>query len=340
MKIAIKLHLHVLLGLALSLAASAVPAQTTTVIKFSHVAGIDTPKGKAAQRFKELVEQASRRRLRVDVYPNNQLYKESDELEALQLGAVQMLAPSLVKLTQSGVREFEVFDLPYVFANDASVARVTQGPVGRSLLKKLESKGMVGLGYWNSGFKVMSANKLLNSPDDFNGLRMRVHSSQTLDAQMEALGAIPRLLDSSEVHLALQAGLIDGTESTPASFQARKLYEVQNNLTVSNHGYLGSAVVVNKKFWDSLPSDLREVINNAMNEATDYANQLAAQENAAALAWMKKNKKVKIRTLTDKEAAAWRKALQPVRSDLEGRIGKAVVMAVVMEAEKRRIDER
>jgi C4-dicarboxylate-binding protein DctP len=333
MKIAMKLHLHVLLGLALTLAATVASAQT--VIKFSHVAAIDSPKGKTAQRFKVLVEQASRGRVRVDVYPNNQLYKESDELEALQLGAVQMLAPSLVKLTQSGVREFEVFDLPYLFADDAAVARVTEGAIGRSLLNKLESKGMVGLAYWNNGFKVMSANKLLNTPSDFVGLKMRIHSSQTLDAQMEALGAVPRLLDTGEVHMALEAGLIDGTESTPASFQTRKLYEVQSNLTVSNHGYLGSAVVVNKKFWDGLPSDLRSIIDNAMRDATTYGNELAAQENAAALVLLKKNKKIKIRLLSEKETAAWHRALQPVRRDLENRIGKAVVMAVTDAAKRR-----
>lgn len=338
MKIVMKLPL-LLLGLALSLTAATVSAQTT-VIKFSHVAGIDTPKGKAALRFKELAEQAGRGRLRVDVYPNNQLYKESDELEALQLGAVQMLAPSLMKLTQSGVREFEVFDLPYLFTDDASVARVTEGPVGRSLLNRLESKGMVGLAYWNSGFKIMSSNKVLNMPEDFTGLRMWIHSSPTLDAQMEALGAVPLLLDANEVYLALQAGLVDGTESTPASFVARKLYQVQSNLTLSNHGYLGSAVVVNKKFWDGLPSDLRNIVENAMREATTYENQLAAQENAAALAWLKKNKKIRMRTLTDKETAAWRRKLQPVRVDLENRIGKGIVTAVVLDAEKRRIGER
>lgn len=339
MKIAMKLP-ALLLGLALSLAAATVSAQTTTIIKFSHAEGIETPKGKAAQRFKELAEHASRRRLRVDVYPNGHLYKESDELEALQLGAVQMIAPPIVKLTQSGVREFEVFDLPYLFSDDASVARVTEGPVGRNLLGRLENKGMVGLSYWNSGFKVMSANKLLNMPDDFKGLRMRIRSSPTLDAQMEALGAVPRLLDENEVYIALQAGLIDGTESTPSSFVSRKLYEVQSNVTLSNHGYQGSAIVVNKKFWDGLPADLRGIINNAMREATAYANQLAAQENAAAIAWMKKNKKVRIRTLNDKEAAAWRKAVQPVRADLESRIGKAIVMSVVSEAGKQRIDDR
>lgn len=333
MKTAIKLHL-LLFGLALSMTCAMVSAQT--VIKFSHVAASDTPKGKAALRFKQLVEQASRQRVRVDVYPNNQLYKESDELEALQLGAVQMLAPSLAKLAQFGVQEFEVFDLPYIFADKDAVSRVTEGPVGKSLLKKLDSKGMVGLAYWDNGFKIMSANKALKMPADFAGQKMRIHSSRVLDMQMEALGAVPQILDAGEVYPALQIGVVDGTESSPINFYMRKMYEVQSHVTVSNHGYLGSAVIVNKKFWDSLPSDLRNIIAGAMDDATSYGNALAQQENDTALEWIKKSGKTKVHVLSDKEQNAWRNALLPVRQELESHIGKAVVLAVTRDAQGRR----
>ena len=339
MRIATKI-LFIVLSLTLSMASAIVSAQTTTVIKFSHVAASDTPKGRAALRFKELVEQASRRRVRVDVYPNNQLYKESDELEALQLGAVQMLAPSLAKLVQFGVQDFEVFDLPYLFANREAVARVTQGAIGKSMLRKLESKGMVGLAYWDAGFKIMSANKPLKMPTDFVGQRMRIHSSHVLEEQMEALGATPQMLDGNEVYFALHSHLVDGVESSPISFYARKLNEVQSHVTISNHGYLGNAVIVNKKFWDGLPSDLRKIIDDAMREATFYGNNLAAQENNTALDAIKKSKKITVHILTDKETAAWRLAVQPVRKQLEGRIGKAIVLAVTKEAEARRSNER
>lgn len=334
MRIATKLHL-IVLALTLSMAATIVSAQTTTVIKFSHTSAIDTPKGKAALRFKELVEQASRRRVRVDVYPNNQLYKESDELEALQLGAVQMVAPSLAKLAQFGAQDFEVFDLPYLFANKEAVTRVTEGAIGKSMLRKLDSKGMIGMAYWDSGFKIMSSNKPLKMPADFIGQRMRIHSSPVLEDQMEALGAIPQMLDGNEVYFALHSRIVDGVESSPVNFNARKLYEVQSHVTVSNHGYLGNAVIVNKKFWDGLPSDLRKVIDDAIREATVYGNKLVAQENDAALEAIKKNKKTTVHILTDKENAAWRHALQPVHKHLEGRIGKAIVLAVTKEAEAR-----
>ncbi|MFC7297661.1 DctP family TRAP transporter solute-binding subunit [Herminiimonas aquatilis] len=339
MRIATKIHL-IVLGLTLSLVATIVSAQTTTVIKFSHVAPSDTPKGQAALRFKELTEQASRRRVRVDVYPNNQLYKESDELEALQLGAVQMVAPSLAKLAQFGVQDFEIFDLPYLFANKDAVSRVTEGAIGKSMLRKLESKGMIGLAYWNNGFKIMSSNKPLKMPADFIGQRMRIHSSPVLEDQMEALGAIPQMLDGNEIYFALHSRIVDGVESSPVNFYAKKLYEVQSHVTVSNHGYLGNAVIVNKKFWDSLPSDLRKVIEDAMREATVYGNNLAAKENDAALEAIKKNKKVTVHFLTEKENAAWRQALQPVRKQLEGRVGKAIVMAATKEVEARHLSER
>lgn len=338
MKIAIKIHLF-LLGLVLSASSAIVSAQTVTVIKFSHVAASDTPKGKAALRFKELVEQATGR-LRVDVYANNHLYKEADELEALQLGAVQMVAPSLAKLARYGTYDFEVFDLPYLFADQNAVERVTEGPVGRTLLRKLESKGMVGLAYWDQGFKIMSANKALNMPVDFVGQKMRIYSSPVLKAQMGALGAIPQMLDESDVYFALRSGVVTGTESTPANFYSKKLYEVQRHVTVSNHGYVGSAVIVNKKFWDSLPSELRKVVDDAMRQATSYGNALAAKENEEALALIKKTRKTIVHVLTKQESAAWQQALLPVQDELKTRVGGAIVTAVNYAAEGRRVGTR
>jgi len=327
------LHL-LLLGLLLSLVSAIVSAQTTTVIKFSLVAESDTPKAKAALRFKELVEHASQRRMRVDVYPNNLLYKESDELEALQLGAIQMLAPTLSRLSQFGLQDFEVFDLPFLFKDRVMVSRVTEGAIGKALLKKVETKGMVGLAYWDNGFKVMTGNRPLQMPRDFAGMKMRIFPSRVLDKQMDALGAMPQIIDAKQINLAMKAKLIDGSEGIPLSIYTRKLDEVQTNLTVSNHGYMGSAVVVNKKFWESLPSTSRTIIERALREATTYGNDLAEQANAEALETLKKQNNLRFHTLSEKEERAWREALQPVRTDLENRIGKAIVSAVVTEANR------
>ena len=309
-------------------------AQSPIVIKFSHVVAIDTPKGQAAERFKQLAEKATRGRVKVEVYPNSQLYKDKEELEALQLGAVQMLAPSLAKFGPLGVKEFEVFDLPYIFPSKAGLYRVTEGPIGKSLLKKLESKGITGLAYWDNGFKVMSANRPLVMPADFRGVKMRIQASKVLDAQMRALGANPQVLAFSEVYQALQTGVVDGTENPPSNMFTQKMHEVQKHVTVSNHGYLGYAVIVNKKFWDGLPRDIRTSLEGAMREATTFEKAIAQRDNDQALEAIRKTGKTTIRQQTPAEAAAWRKALLPVHQQMEGRIGKDLLATIAREAGK------
>jgi C4-dicarboxylate-binding protein DctP len=307
-------------------------AQAPIVIKFSHVVANDTPKGKGAEKFKELAEKATNGQVKVEVYPNSTLYKDKEELDALQLGAVQMLAPSLAKFGPLGVKEFEAFDIPYIFPTRDVLRRVTQGQVGRDLFKKLEPKGIVGLAYWDNGFKDMTANKPLKKPADFRGLKMRIQSSKVLDAQFRALGANPQVMAFSEVYQALQTGVVDGTENTPSNIYTQKTHEVQSDLTVSEHGYIGYAVIVNKKFWDGLPADIRTKLEGAMKEATDYTNQIAQKENQDALEAIKKAGKTKVYVLNDAEKAEWRKALLPVRKEVEGRVGKEVLQAVDKES--------
>src|SRR4051794_12632892 len=185
-------------------------AQAPIVIKFSHVVAPETPKGKAADKFKELAEKYTNGRVKVEVYPNSQLYRDKEEVEALQLGSVQMLAPSLAKFGPLGAREFEVFDLPYLFDSYEQLHKVTQGPIGAALLKKLDAKGIVGLAYWDNGFKEMTANRAIKKTEDCKGLKLRIQSSKVLDAQMRALGAIPQVMSFSEVYQALQTGVVDG----------------------------------------------------------------------------------------------------------------------------------
>jgi C4-dicarboxylate-binding protein DctP len=319
------------LGATLVLSANAV-AQTPIVIKFSHVVSSDTPKGKGAERFKELAEKATNGRVKVELYPNSTLYKDKEELEALQLGAVQMLAPSLAKFGPLGVKEFELFDLPFIFPGRDVLYRVTEGPIGKELFKKLENKGIYGLAYWDNGFKVMSANKPLHLPADFKGLKMRIQSSKVLDAQMRALGANPQVLAFSEVYQALQTGVVDGTENPPSNLYTQKMYEVQKHVTVSDHGYLGYAVIVNKKFWEGLPADIRTELEGAMKEATKYTNAIAQQENAKDLEKVRASGKTDIYTLTAAEKAEWRKVLVPVQKEMEGRIGKDLISSVNKEA--------
>src|SRR3954462_9783897 len=282
----------IVLGAALALAlATPALAQSPIVLKFSHVVAPNTPKGKGSLKFQELAEKYTNGKVKVEVYPNSQLYKDNEELQALQLGSVQMLAPSLAKFGPLGVKEFEGFDLPYILPDKAALNKVTQGALGKKLLGLLGSKGIVGLAYWDNGFKDMSANKKLLLPADFRGLKMRIQSSKVLEAQMRALGAIPQVMAFSEVYQALATGVVDGTENPPSNEYTQKMHEVQKYTTRSGHGYVGYAVITNKKFWDGLPTDVRAALTKAMKEATDFTNDIAQKENDDALEEIKKSGK-------------------------------------------------
>jgi C4-dicarboxylate-binding protein DctP len=322
MKLVVK---SVIAAAALALASGSALPQAPIVIKFSHVVAPETPKGKGAEKFKELAEKYTSGRVKVEVYPNSQLYKDKEEVDALQLGAVQMLAPSLAKFGPLGAKEFEVFDLPFILPNKAALRKVTEGQLGKTLFKKLDSKGIVGLAYWDNGFKVMSANKPLRNVEDFRGVKIRIQSSKVLEAQMRALGAIPQVLAFSEVYQALQTGVVDGSENTPSNMYTQKHHEVQKYITLSDHGYIGYAVIANKKFWDGLPADVRGQLEKAMTESTAYANEISQKENDEALAEMKKSGKSEFIELTPEQKAAWKKALEPVYADMASRVGKEVL---------------
>ena len=323
-KTLVSLSTAVLLGLSSLYAYAADPI----VIKFSHVVAPDTPKGKAAEKFKALAEEKTKGAVKIEVYPNSTLYKDKEEMEALQMGAVQMLAPSLAKFGPLGVKDFEAFDLPYLFDGYPALHTVTQGQVGKDLLAKLEPKGIKGLAYWDNGFKVMSANKPLKMPADYKGLKMRIQSSKVLEAEMRALGANPQVLPFSETYQALQTGVVDGTENPPSNMYTQKMHEVQKNATVTNHGYLGYAVIANKSFWDKLPEDVRKGLDEAMTESTEYANQIAKEENDKALEAIKASGKTEIYTPTADETAALKAALMPVHEEMADRIGKDLIESI------------
>ena len=301
------------------------------VIKFSHVVSPDTPKGKAAEYFKKLAEERTHGKVKVQVYPNSQLYKDKEELEALQLGAVQMLAPSLAKFGPLGVKEFEVFDLPYVFDNYDEVNKVMHGAIGKQLLGKLESKGIKGLAYWDNGFKNFSSNKPIRTPSDLKGMKIRIQSSKVLEEEMRSVGALPQVMAFSEVYQALQTGVVDGTELEASNLYTSKAYEVQKNLTLTQHGFLGYAVIVNKKFWDGLPADVRTQLDGAIIDASKYANDIAKKENDRALAAIKASGKTQVYTPTAAERAAFKKAMVPVHTKMADRIGPDLLKAIYKE---------
>ncbi|NCU66976.1 TRAP transporter substrate-binding protein [Acidovorax sp. 210-6] len=298
------------------------------VIKFSHVVAQDTPKGKASEFFAKKAAELTGGKVKVEVYANSALYKDKEEMEALQMGSVQMLAPSLAKFGPLGVKEFEVFDLPFIFDDRDALHKVTNGPVGEKLFKKLEARGITGLAYWDNGFKVFSANKPLKSVADYKGMKYRIQSSKVIEEQIRALGGIPQVMAFGETYQALQTGVVDGTENPPSNFYTQKMHEVQKHLSLTNHGYLGYAVIVNKKFWDGLPADVRDQLNQAMKQATFYANQIAQDDNDQALEGVKKSGKTAIYTPTKEERTALKKALVPVHEKMSSRVGKETIQEV------------
>src|SRR6202023_4191988 len=284
---------------------AAVQAQSPIVIKFSHVVANDTPEGKGALKFKELAEKYTDGKVRIEVYPNSSLYKDKEEIEALQLGSVQMLAPSTAKFAPLGAKEFEALDLPWLFKDEETYDKAMKGPVGKWLFQKLEPKGISGLAYWDNGFHMTSANRPLLMPADFQGLKIRISGSKIADRYFRDAGSIPQIMAFSEVYQALQTGVVDGCENTPSNYQTQKFDEVQKDITVSYHAHLQYAVIVNSKFWNGLPPDIRAQLDKAMDEATDYTNSIAVKENEDALAEIKKTGKTTLHSLTSDHRKAW-----------------------------------
>jgi C4-dicarboxylate-binding protein DctP len=315
----------------LVLAPVAALAQTPVIIKFSHVVANDTPKGKGALKFKELAEKYTDGKVKVEVYPNSQLYKDKEEIEALQLGSVQMLAPSTAKFAPLGIKEFEALDLPWLFKDEATYDKAIKGPVGKWLFQKLEAKGISGLAYWDNGFHMTSANRPLLNPADFQGLKVRISGSKIADRYFRDIGSIPQIMAFSEVYQALQTGVVDACENTASNYLTQKFYEVQKDITVSYHAHLQYAVIVNSKFWGGLPADVRGQLEKAMAEATDYTNSIALKENEDALAEIKKTGKTTLHYLTDDQKKAWQAAMRPTYAWAKGRVGQEVLDLVAKE---------
>ena len=319
------------IGALLWVASLAHAQQQPIVIKFSHVAAPDAPKGLAVERFKKLAEEATKGRVRVEVYPNSQLYRDKEEIEALQIGAVQMLAPAPGKFGPLGVKEFEVLDLPYLFDSMATAQKVTQGPVGQQLLKKLDTRGIAGLAFWDNGFRVFTSNKPIRRPEDLKGLKIRIQSSKVTEAQMRDVGALPQVLAFGELYQALQSGVVDGQENPVTHVWTQKFYEVQKYMTLTNHTYHGYVVIANKKFWDGLPEDIRKALNGALKDTTAYFYAMAKAEDEAALESVRKAGRTEIYTPTPAETAEWKRAFSKVHQEMEARVGKELIQAIYKE---------
>jgi len=314
----------VLLSLTI-LALAVTPAVAKQVVlKFSHVVAVDTPKGQAAEYFKKLVEERSKGEIKVEVYPNSSLFNDKDVMTPLMTNAVQMAAPSFSKFTKFAP-QLQLVDLPFLFDDVDHLHKVLTGPVGQAILDKVGTKGLVGLAFWDNGFKQLSANKPILNPEDASGLKFRIMSSKVLEAQFKVVGGNPQVLPFSEVYSALQQGVVDAAENPLSNFYTKKFYEVQSDLTLSNHGYLGYLVVTNKIFWNSLSMDQQKLVKQAMDEATVYGNKLALDMDQTYLTKVKESGKTTVHTLTPEQRKAWKTKMLTIYPEFYDSIGKDLI---------------
>jgi C4-dicarboxylate-binding protein DctP len=314
--------------LALSLP-MVVSAQQPIIIKFSHVTADNTPKGQGALKFKELAEQKLPGKVEVQVFPNSQLFADDQEMDALLLGDIHILAPSLSKFDRY-TKKLQVFDLPFLFKDLDAVNRFQKSPVGLELLNSMRDKGIQGLGYWLNGMKQLSTNKSqLQRPADVKGLKFRIQDSDVLLDQFRALGANPQKMAFSEVYQALQTGVVDGQENTWSNIYTQKFFEVQESITETNHGVILYMVITTTDWWDSLPKDIQTGLMDAMREATDYANQQAFKINQQDRQQVSDAGKAKIHTLSQDDLVEWRKIMEPVWKKYEADIGKDLIDAAL-----------
>jgi len=323
-------HWAAVLAGAMALATPAwVAAQTPIIVKFSHVVADKTPKGMAALKFKELAEQKLPGKVQVQVFPSSQLFGDAKEMEALLLGDVQLIAPSLSKFDRY-TKKIQVFDLPFLFDDIAAVDAFQSSPAGQGLLKSMTNRGLIGLAYWHNGMKQLSTDKdQLKRPEDVKGLKFRIQPSDVLEAQFRALGANPQKMAFAEVYQALQTGVVDGQENTWSNIYSQKFHEVQKTIAETNHGVIDYMVVTNAKWWDGLPADVRKGLSEAMAEATAYGNKLANDINEDDKKKIEAAGKAKIQKLSKDDIAAWRKAMEPVWKKFEGEIGRDLIDAAL-----------
>ncbi|MGP3790070.1 C4-dicarboxylate TRAP substrate-binding protein DctP [Pseudomonas sp. B392_1p] len=312
-------------ALSLSIAGMA-QAADPILIKFSHVVAENTPKGQGANLFKKLAEERLPGKVRVEVYPNSSLYGDGKEMEALLLGDVHIIAPSLAKFEHYS-KGVQIFDLPFLFDNIEAVDRFQKSEAGQSLLNSMEDKGITGLGYWHNGLKQLSANKPLREPKDARGLKFRVQASAVLDEQFKAVRANPRKMSFAEVYQGLQTGVVNGAENPYSNIYSQKMHEVQSYITESNHGLLDYMVITNTKFWEGLPADIRTELRSIMDEVSVEVNKLANDLNEGDKQRILAAGTTEIITLTDEQRAKWRDAMKPVWKKFEAEIGADLIKA-------------
>ncbi|WDL69661.1 DctP family TRAP transporter solute-binding subunit [Helicobacter winghamensis] len=296
-------------------------------VKFAHVVSENTPKGKAANFFAKRVEELTDGQIKVHVFPSAQLVDDDKVFQELKRNNVQLAAPSFSKFTPFA-KEFNLWDVPFLFRDNEHLHNVMDGEVGKILRDVISSKGYIALDYWDAGFKQFSTNKKpIILPSDAERQKMRIMSSKVLEEQTKAIKAIPQVLPFGEVYSALQTGVVDAAENPLSNLYNSKFYEVQSSITISNHGYLGYLVVASEKFWNSLPQDLQEKFTTAMREATIYEREESAKEEKVLLDRLKADDKTgtKVYELDAAQKQQWQDVMIAIYPKFYDLVGKELI---------------
>ncbi len=297
------------------------------VVKFSHVVAENTPKGQAALRFAKLVEERTDGFVEVQVYPNSTLYMDGEEIEALQANNVQLIAPATAKMTEY-FPELLVFDLPFLFNDYEDAHRFFESEEAKNMLEGIKGHKMLGLAMWDNGFKIMSANTPLISVEDFKDLNFRIMGNPILEFQFQQLGARTTTLPFNEVYEALLNKTVDGAENPPSNFYSKKFHEVQNYVTISDHGYLGYVVLTNQKFWENLPDNIRKILDDTLAEVSEWEREYAMYQNEKDLSLIKRRSDIEVYILSKEEREAWKETLMPMYNYFQHKVSEELVNSV------------
>jgi TRAP-type transport system periplasmic protein len=319
-------------ALAALLAAAGAQAQE---LKFA----TQNPKGHplvtGMERFAELVAKRSGGKIRIALFPGGVLGSDQANVSALQGGTLEMVVLNSGILA-SQVKEFGVYDFPFMFASPKEADAVVDGPFGRMLHARLEAKGIVGLAYWELGFRnITNSRRPIHKTEDIAGLKLRVIPNAINVDWVKALGANPTPLPFPEVYAALDQKAIDGQENPATVIAANKFYEVQKYLVISNHQYNPQSLIFSKKVWDTLSDADRKILMDAGVEAGKYQRQVSREAAGTALETLKKNG-MQVTELAPAELAKFREAMKPVIAKHSEIVGADVVNALQAELSKLR----
>jgi TRAP-type transport system periplasmic protein len=321
-------------GLMAATPAGAADIQTRN-IKVGIGLTADHPQGQAVAKFGELVSQKSDGKIKVKLFAGGLLGNDVSMVSSLQGGTQEMTIPDTSTLVGiAGLKEFGLINLPFVLNSSQEADELLDGPWGQKLMAKLPEKGLVGLGFWENGFRQISNNRHpINKAEDISGLKLRVIQNPLFIDTFKALGANALPMPFPEVYTALETGTVDGQENPLATLIASKFYEVQKHTVISNHIYSVWAFLISKKFWDKLSADEQKILTEAANEATAFERKTIRAFDATALEEIKA-KGVQVTTLSDEETAKLRELTKPVSVKYTQEFGEAGAKEMMAELEK------